>query len=343
MKILVACSTTVMNPYISQLVDGLSYQDGVQHATRSLSAFWMGPSDFDVLHIQWPEALFRWKEPSEWDLGYLRDKLVEWQRRSLIVTTVHNLLPHEQATSSGRLLYDTVYEHSDGLIHLGKASLEAVADHFDVSDKEHVIIPHGNYDCFPNEITKAKARSHLDIGSKDAVYLSFGAIRRWEELELLIDGFNALNQPSKQLLIAGRIPWPSTRNKRWWWLKWNLLKPRIHLFDGWIPDDEVRYYLNAADVVIIPRIDTLNSGNVALGFTFGKVVVGPNIGVIGEVLLKTGNPTFDPKDPDSLAASLKKASHLEDNSHGAGNMLYAEGVMSWGNIAAQHIDFYQHH
>ncbi len=59
-----------------------------------------------------------------------------------------------------------------------------------------------------------------------------------------------------------------------------------------------------ADVLFIPIIKSLNSGNVALGNTFGKVVVGPNYGVIGEELEKLGNPVFD---VDQIEKTLKKA------------------------------------
>jgi len=342
MKVLVACRTTVENPYVSQLVEGLSRDDRIKQAMQSLSAFWMGPSDFDILQLQWPEALFRWQEPSEWELGYLRDKLTEWSKQSTIITTVHNLLPHEQDTRSARMLYETVYNHSDGFIHLGKASRMELTRHFEIRrTKRHQTIPHGNYSCFPDTIPRSQARQRLGLQDDTRVCLSFGALRKIQESKLLIEGFKAWSQNDKRLIIAGRVPWPDSRNRQWLFLKWNMLKRTIQLHEGWIPDDEVQVYLRAADILVIPRLESLNSGNVALGFTFGRVVVGPDIGVIGEQLRQTGNPTFDPTSPPSLAEALHRALTLAENGHGEDNQRVAYDNWNWPRVAHQHVSFYE--
>lgn len=340
MNTLIACRTTIENPYVSQLVTGLSEHTDVRQATQSLSEFWRGPSEFDILHLQWPEALFRWEKPSEWELGYLKDKLGEWSATAKIVCTVHNLHPHGQKTPLYEQFYNLVYEHCHGIIHLGEASIEAVTANYGLPNKKHVVIPHGNYNCFPNEISKGEARRRLGVRSDDLVYLSFGAIRSHEEAELILNGFNGLTYRSKRLFIAGRMPWPEKRNRQWLMLKWNLARPRIRLFEGWIPNHEVQLYLNASDIVIIPRIDALNSGNVALAFTFGKVVVGPDIGVIGEVLRETGNPTYDPDELSTLSDALKQASHLHQEGLGLQNKSYANVDMDWESVSLSHARLY---
>ena len=342
-NVLVACRTTVENPYVSQLVRGLSEHSQVNRATQSLQSFWMGPSAFDILHLQWPEALFRWQEPSEWELGYLSDKLVEWARQSLIITTVHNILPHEHTGRSARQLYETVYEHSDGIIHLGETSKTEFNRHFNHSGgQQHRVIPHGNYSCFPNTVPQSEAREELGLEDSDTVCLAFGALRGFEEVELLINGFNAWNQTSKKLIIAGRLPWPEQRNRQWLFLKWNAMKRSVQFHQGWIPDEKVQIYLNSADVVVIPRIDSLNSGNVALGFTFGRVVVGPIGGVIGEQLRGAENPTYDPRSYASLASALDEAVELVKRNHGERNQRVAQERWNWSNVAEDHVDFYHH-
>jgi glycosyltransferase involved in cell wall biosynthesis len=73
---------------------------------------------------------------------------------------------------------------------------------------------------------------------------------------------------------------------------------------SFVPEDETQVYLNAADVLFIPRLRVLNSGNVTLGMTFGRVVVGPDSWDVGELLKSTGNPVFDPAVPSSASAAL---------------------------------------
>jgi hypothetical protein len=58
MKILIACNISA-NPYVGQLVDALLKNDLVDTIQTGTNLFWIG-NDFgyDILHIQWPEALF---------------------------------------------------------------------------------------------------------------------------------------------------------------------------------------------------------------------------------------------------------------------------------------------
>jgi glycosyltransferase involved in cell wall biosynthesis len=112
------------------------------------------------------------------------------------------------------------------------------------------------------------------------------------------------------------------------------------MYDGWIPDEEVQLFLRAADVLVIPREGVLNSGNVALGFTFGRVVVGPDEGVIGEVLRKTNNPVYEPGDAQVLSDALK-AVRNSDTRRGERNKAYAMEEMRWEKVASRHVDLYR--
>ncbi len=103
----------------------------------------------------------------------------------------------------------------------------------------------------------------------------------------------------------------------------------------------VQIYLKAADLLFIPRFNTLNSGNVALGFTFGKVVIGPGYGVIGETLNKTENPVFDPADLNSVSEAIKAGFDLAKSGHGIKNKEFANHNMKWKDIAADTLKAYQ--
>lgn len=63
-------------------------------------------------------------------------------------------------------------------------------------------------------------------------------------------------------------------------------------------------------MVFIQRTDILNSGNVPLALSFGRVVTGPDSGNIGGLLAETGNPAFDPADPRSVDIALERAARL---------------------------------
>ncbi len=58
---------------------------------------------------------------------------------------------------------------------------------------------------------------------------------------------------------------------------------------------------------VILRIDSLNSGSIYLGLTFKKIIVGPAIGNMKEVLEKTDAYSFNPENIDSLVNALEEA------------------------------------
>jgi hypothetical protein len=105
-----------------------------------------------------------------------------------------------------------------------------------------------------------------------------------------------------------------------------------------IPDDLMQCYFCAADVVLIQRLDILNSGNLPMAFHAGKVVVGPKVGNVGEILHETGNFTFDPYSIRSAVVALQKA--LTETAKGAENKNYAAKHWSADIIAASLLIIY---
>jgi glycosyltransferase involved in cell wall biosynthesis len=324
------------------LTEALSKQRRIDRVYRGLEAFWNGSTDADIVHIQWPENLFKWREPSVSDLDALEETLTRWKARAPLLVTVHNRYPHYRNTPIFERLYRLVYRCADGMIHMGRVSLvETLDTNPALNATPQTVIPLGDYTCFPNVVTKAEARHSMGLRHDQFTALFFGSLRDAEETRLLLTGFRGTRIRHKHLLIAGRIA--LSRNPFVWAARGAnlLLNPAISLRPGVIPDDRVQYYTNAADVVVIPRVQILNSSSVALGFTFGKVVVGPNTGVVGEILLETGNPTFVPQDPLSLATALEQAQALSAQGKGEQNLEYARRNWSWDDIAAQHVDFYE--
>lgn len=330
------------NPFLGQLIESLGKHESISSVEFGQEGFWRKPQDCDVLHLHWPEALFGWREPSKTEIEAINDGLKAWKSRTQIVTTVHNRFPHHRDTENFRALYRTIYSVSDGIVHMGRASLKEFRGRYpDLEAKSKAVILHGNYSCFKNVVSRAEARRWLGLPADEVVCLVFGALRNNCEIRLLYDGFRLLKNSHKRLLVTGRLRWSSNRIANFFARRRFYAQRNVSLINAFIPSDEVQYYLNAADMLVIPRIGSLNSGNVALGFTFGKVVIGPDDGVIGEMLRETGNPVFVPESPKSLAFALQAGIELSQENLGKRNHVFAVEKMHWLTIAAQHVTFYQ--
>lgn len=298
MRILVTASPNEGNRYVDELLARLSCHART-YGDREL--FWRPNKDITILNIHWPEYLFKSNSISPEDLLHIDRLLSQWKRHSAIVFTRHNSRPHFDAP--GRLeLYELIAKQADGVIHFGNFSLkEHLRDMIPPVTQLQAVIPHPIYETQPWTRSAIEARYRLGIGKNRVVVCAFGNLRTHKNSQLALDLFSRFRQSRKTLLSSRwkEIPTPSKRRVIKY-LTWNYhylqrkLTKRFILANHFVSDEDVQDYLLSSDIVLVARSFSLNSGVLPLAFTFGKVVVGPEWGNIGEWLKKTGNPTFDP-------------------------------------------------
>lgn len=348
-------TTGMANPYLFLLMRELHTLEEITELQHGYGWLYERES-WNIIHLHWPEFIVRSQlaDISRTDLlkSHHFKKVTDALKRrksegSKIILTVHNEKPHKNTSGVFDQFYNDIYQLTDAFIHMGEFSKKMVADEYPdaVSGKKNFLIPHGDYSYFPDNLKRSVCRERLDIDENEKLLLTFGAIRSKEELELGIDAFKNADIKNSTFLIAGSLPNPYrsqpehfvTRRK----LYTNFFNKRIRIHETVIPPEEVQVYLKAADLIFLPRFDTLNSGNVALGFTYGKVVIGPGYGVIGEILLDTGNPVFDPVDLQSVSDAIQEGFSLAESSHGIRNKEYANKHMKWEQIAKDTVEAYQ--
>lgn len=352
LKVLFANIPTPGNRFVLDLQEGLEpYAD----VTWDCDLFWSKNEDFDVVHIHWPEYLsfeiesYLLKEnplPQKlWEK--LIDCLEYWKKNASIVYTRHVQFPHKRHDEEFLKLYRIVSSYCINVAHFANYSIEQFKsfypEHVHVN---HEVIPHQNYASLPDKSSKEEARSFLGIDIKADVLLVFGAIKE-NEKQIIEKAFNAVPNKNKVLLAPG---WKVQRRNisyirlREWvfnfevWLASLKKQRRINL--GFIQEEEAHFYLNAADVLLIPRTDELNSGNITLGCTFGLVVVGKDDADIGEILKETGNPVFKVGDDESLEQAVKEAFTLSKTNLGEQSKTLAYQEWSIEEISKMYYNFY---
>lgn len=336
MKILLAFTTNDHhNPFVNELKGALEIAGC--DVIWSLEKFWKMEGNFDVVHIQWPEYLFNPGPLTEEKINSLKTILDFWKKHSCLILTRHN--EHPNFTDHPELyinLYRLVYRYCDGIAHLGSYGLDEFtsANITDLNGNriQHKIIPHHIYiNSYPNNITKSDARKKLKIRNNYFVVLIFGSIRFKEEREFLLELLRNTSHKKTIYLIPSWLPafkgqgLKSKLRSFYYTLKLTKLNFRknIRASDQFIQDHDVQTYFNAADIILIPRIKGLNSGNVSLGFFYKKVVVGPNTGNISAELHESGNPVFEPGSIQSLQEAIEKGRELVSSNHGEKNYQYA--------------------
>lgn len=190
---------------------------------------------------------------------------------------------------------------------------------------KHIIIPHHIYDSVYHFDT-IKER-HRWIEKEKINLLAFGSFRKKEERDMVIklmsdkrlNNVNFILPGFCKFLAKDTLPHKIESFILRLWYNWL----GIRYCQNFVPDDETEQLFIQSDIVLIQRLQILNSGNLPMGFAAGKVVVGPDVGNVGSILRETNNPVFDPTDADSIVESVLKAIRLSNTDAGTKNKEYA--------------------
>lgn len=276
------------NPYNFLLYSAMQRAgaDVAEYSSRALMT-----SSWDVLHIHWPESLLetrsyraaRWSEIKyTFLLDYVR------KRGTKVVWTVHDLKPHDLVFPAlENRFWDAVLDRLDGVTALTHSGLDLALQRFPrLSRLPAFVIPHGHYrDQYPCGITRQQARERLGVPPSASVVTYFGQIRPYKNVPRLIECVRGCGEDVR-LFVCGRL---SKRVD----MEQDLRlaagdDPRIRLLLEFIPDEEVQVYLTAADLLVFPYRDILNSGSALLGLSFDRPVLVPNRGAMQELQQAVG-------------------------------------------------------
>ncbi|MBV6485342.1 MAG: hypothetical protein KFKLKKLM_01903 [Flavobacteriales bacterium] len=304
----------------------------------------------DIINIHWPESIFGFSIPSIEQLCDLEESLIEWKKTKKIVYTIHNNEPHIHINKNNKILYELIIKYADALIHLGKFSLTEFKKNYPNSiNKKMTIISHPAYTLFENNITKNEARNILKIPLHKKVILVFGSVRTNEEASLIFNAFNKVKTNDKFLLISNfNVYKPLPKNliqrvKKYINTKLERLKHILRrntlINYDFVLNNKVQVYLNAADVIFIARKKILNSGNVFLGYSFKKIVVGPDVGNVGEYLKAANNPVFNPQKIQSIANALEEGLNYNKDK-GDSNFQFVNDNYHPSKIASLYNEFF---
>ena len=320
------------NPFVAALVDGLRRRG--HDVTMSLETFWSGEGDWDVVHFHWPKVLFgaRWESVTDEDVARFGRLLSSFRARGArIVYTRHNAVQHygDAATGLNRI-YGILEKESDAVVHMGRFSRDELVSRFGEGDvARHFVVPHPVYPFFSRSMGKGVARDRLGLPGNRRIVLSFGAFRAHEEREMVFRACREVGA-ADLMLVAPRFfkgpVWRGGVRSSWreWRYRRSFAAPWARYGATHVLEEEIPAYFTAADVVFIQRLSILNSGNLPMGFYYGKPVLGPAVGDVGEILGETDNPSFDPGNAESVATALRAALAAVDGPLGAANRAKAD-------------------
>ncbi|MES3006311.1 MAG: glycosyltransferase [Pseudomonadota bacterium] len=279
------------NPYNSLLYTHLQKVPGVSANDFSWRALLTDKPS--ILHLHWPEHVFGNHFGVNFLVRFISLTLKILVAKAMgirVVWTVHNLESHEHLHPRLELWCKRHFiAVVDGVIYLTDTGRELAVTKYPVlALKKSAVICHGHYqNAYPNVVGKTAARAKLGLAEDDHVILFLGKVRRYKNVENLMKIFSGMSQGNLRLVVAGSV----SNNIA---LEQNIrglasLDSRISLHLEHIESEDITAFLNAADLMVLPYLDILNSGAAILGLSFGVPVLVPDIGAMADLQSQFGS------------------------------------------------------
>lgn len=295
---------------------------------------------WDVVHVHWPESVFNHTLAEAWVtteallLGLDRARA----NGAKVLWTVHNLRAHERRhVSVEQRFRQRYFRRLDGLVALSESGLEAARETYPaLAELPAWIVPHPHYrGRYPDAVSRDEARRGLGIPPNAKVLLNFGRVFEYKNLPSLFTAVKHIPDEEWLVIVAGR-PRSSELAKEL--LQLAAADKRIRLDFQFIPDEQVQRYFRAADLVVLPYREILNSGTALLALSFDRPVLLPQAGAGSELARRVGQPwvqTFDGElDAEQLRRALDAVTVLPERTAGVHLRDYAVESVSDTLLAA---------
>jgi glycosyltransferase involved in cell wall biosynthesis len=208
-------------------------------------------------------------------------RVIRRKKNTKIVCIADNIIPHEKRTAD-KILTKYFMLPIDGFITMSNKVTQDLLQFNSNANYKQVV--HPLYDNFGKIIDKREARKYLKIEPNIKLVLFFGFIREYKGLDLLLDAMDTddVKKQSIQLIVAGEF----YQNKDVYLDQINQkgISSQVRIIDDFIPDDMVRYYCCAADVIVQPYKKATQSGVTPLAYHFEVPMIVTNVGGLPEMV-----------------------------------------------------------
>ncbi|MEV8370928.1 glycosyltransferase [Microbacterium sp. NPDC064584] len=308
--------------FVDLLLDGKA--DEVEYSYFSWRAALFG--DYDVLHIHWPELMFR--DSRSRLRAFVKRRLVDLLVARLdvkkipIVRTYHNPRPHERGKSAELRTLDKIDHHTTLFIALNEHTRPD-------AHRACTVIPHGHY------VEPFARLPQVDPVGGRLVY--FGIIRPYKNVETLVRVFRSLEADDMTLHVVGN-PHAGQREPL---AQAAQDDPRITQILRFVDDDEMVREVREASLVVLPYREMRNSGALLVAMSLRRPALVPSSEVNRMLADEFGHDWVRMYDGELTAEALSR--HLREV-EGSG-LLATSGpdlrARDGENVGRRHLDAYR--
>lgn len=253
-----------------------------------------------------------------------------------VIGLVDNAIPHESRTFDRRLS-NCFFKNAHAFFTLS----DSVADDLKklAPGKPTATSPHPVYDLFGDKITMREAREKLNLDPEARYVLFFGFVRAYKGLDLLIEalGKPEIKAQNIHLIVAGEFY--ESEEKYTKMIEKLGLTDRVILRSDYIPQEEVKAYFCAANLVAQTYKTATQSGVTQIAYHFERPMLVTDVGGLAEIV-PNGKVGYVVKpQPDAIADALLRFFTENKEEAFSQNASIEKERFSWSHFTRKFIAF----
>lgn len=223
------------------------------------------------------------------------------RRNTKVVAITDNVIPHEKRPGD-RLFTRYFIGAADAFVVMSRSVEDDIRQFTRTKPVRYA--PHPIYDNYGAPVDRETALRHLGLPASDRYILFFGFIRKYKGLDLLLEAMadERVRRLGLKLVVAGEFyedPEPYQeliRNKG--------LEDQVVLHPDFIPNEAVKYYFCAADLVAQTYRTATQSGISQMAYHFAVPMLVTNVGGLPEIVEHEKAGYVVPVDPAAIAGAI---------------------------------------
>ena len=145
-----------------------------------------------------------------------------------------------------------------------------------------IFSPHPMFENFGKAVERKEACEKLGLDADTDYSLFFGLIRDYKGLDLLLEAWAKWRPEGRKLLVAGEFY--ASREKIYSLIETLGLQDSVVMHEGFVADDDVRYYFSAADSLLLPYRTATQSGVTQIAYNFSVPMLVTDVGGLPEIV-----------------------------------------------------------
>jgi glycosyltransferase involved in cell wall biosynthesis len=208
-------------------------------------------------------------------------RLVKRGSNIKVFALTDNVLPHEKRFGD-KPFTKYFIKSCHGFITMSQKVFSDLAVFAPNTNK--ICTPHPMYESYGEPVSRSEARKKLGLAENDKVVLFFGLIRKYKGLDFLLEAMadERVKKVGIKLLVAGEY----YEDQQFYLdiVEKHKLQDSVIFHSHFIPNEDVRYYFCACNIVGQTYRNATNSGVTMVGYYYEKPMLVTNVGGLAEIV-----------------------------------------------------------